>query len=105
MIRPVAHKVLNVSTTTGDSMWAFFGIGHRYVSAYIANPSTKAFVNSIVVGAGASTVLHTVLASATSTGANMTRTSTGGVVFDKARVAVSSNVTTGGVTAWLVAAH
>jgi hypothetical protein len=42
-----------------------------------------------------------VLGSADSTGAAVARTSTGGIVFDKARIVVTSNDTTAGVDAWL----
>ena len=92
------------STSTGTSAWAYFGDGQRFLTAYIANASTAAFVNAIEVSAGSSTAASVVLAAATSTGANAVRSSTGGSVFDKARVVVSGNATTGDVTVVIAAA-
>lgn len=98
-----AQRVWNLTTSTAVSEWAMFGEGQRFVTAYISNPSTKAFENKIEVSAGASTSVITVLANATSTGANASRTSTGGAVFDKARVVSTGNATTGVVKVWLAA--
>ena len=102
-LRPVGQEVWSRSTSTGLSTWAYFGVGHRYLTAYIANPSTNTFVASVEVSASRSTAVVTILAAATSTGANGSRTSTGGIVFDKARINVSGNATTGAVTVHLVA--
>ena len=96
--RPVAKQLLNASTSTGTTVQSF-GEGYRHVSMYISNPSTKAFVNSIEVSIGDSGIWGTVLGAATSTG-SVIRTSTGGMVFDRARINVSSNATTAGVTVW-----
>ena len=98
--RPIAKKVWTGSTSTGIGT-AFFGTGFRHVSAYISNASTKAFVSKIEVTVGRSTVWAQALDSTTSTGTNLVRTSTAGMVFDKARLNVSENATTGVVTAWL----
>ena len=99
--RPIAKRVWTGSTSTGIGT-AFFGTGFRHVSAYISNASTKAFVAKIEVTVGNSTVWAQALDSSTSTGANVVRTSTAGMVFDKARLNVSANETTAGVVeAWL----
>jgi len=98
--RPVARRVWNGSTSTGVGT-AFFGTGFRHVSAYISNGSTKSFVSRIEVTVGNSTVWAQALDTSTSTGANCVRTSTAGMVFDKARLRVTGNATTGSVKAWL----
>lgn len=112
MGRPVAVRVWNGSTSTGTGAagstsfpLAYFGTGFRYITAHISNPSTKSFQNKVQVSAGNSTSWTTVLANATSTGAAVARTSTGGVVFDKARISSTGNATTGVVKVWLVAGN
>jgi hypothetical protein len=101
--RAVAQQVFTASTSTGVSATAYFGTGHYRVSALIENPSTKSFSGRIEVGMGNSTAWFSVTSIATSTG-NVLRTSTGGVVFDKARFLTDTNSTTGGVNVWLLAA-
>ena len=103
MTRPVAQKVWNGSTSTGISDWAVFGTGMRFVTAWIAHGTTEAITASVEVTAGASTSEAAVLASAASTG-DTQRTSTGGIVFDKARINVSANGTTGDLTVIISAA-
>ena len=100
-----AQRVWNGTTSTAISAWAQFGEGQRFLTAYISNPSTKAFENRIEVSAGASTSVIVVLANATSTGADASRSSTGGAVFDKARVVSTGNLTTGVVKVWIAASR
>lgn len=102
-LRPIAQRVWAGTTSTGSST-AVFGLGHRYLGLIITNPTTKAFVLSAQVSAGYSTGWITVLNAATSTGANVSRMSTGGVVFDRARVVVTTNDTTNGAAkVWAIA--
>ena len=98
--RPIAKRVWSGSTSTGTQT-VFFGVGQRFVSAYISNGSTKAFVNKVEGTIGNSTVWAQLLPNATSTGANVVRTSTDGMVFDKVRFNVSENATTGVAKVWL----
>ena len=104
MGRPVGQEVWSGSTSTGISDWAYFGTGYRYVTAYIANASTKDFTAAIEVSASRSTAAISVLAAAAATG-DTARTSTGGAVFDKARINVSVNATTGVVSVHLIAGN
>ena len=98
-----AQRVWNNSTGTGVSVWANFGDGKRFVSSYVTSTSTEAFVYSVEVSVGSSTHQVVVLAASSSTG-DTDRTSTGGVVFDKARINVATNATTGdNINVWLVA--
>ena len=98
-----AQHVWNNSTGTGVSAWANFGDGKRFVTSYVTSTSTKEFVYSVEVSVGYSTHQVTVLAASSSTG-DTSRTSSGGVVFDKARINVISNATTGdNIQVWLVA--
>jgi len=102
-IRPISQRVFNNSTATGASTWAFFGEGKRFVTAYVTSPSTEVITYSVEVSVGFSTHAVEVLAAAPSTG-DTSRTSTGGIVFDKARINVSANATTGDANAvWLAA--
>ena len=97
------QRVWNNSTATGVSDWAYFGTGKRFVSSYVTSTSTEVFNYSVEVSVGFSTHQVIVLAAADSTG-DTSRTSTGGVVFDKARINVVSNATTGdAIQVWLVA--
>ncbi len=100
--RPVAKQVWTGSTTTGQGT-GFFGVEQRVLSAYITNGTTKAFVNKLEVTVGNSTAWIEVLEESTSTGSAVVRSSTAGVVFDKGRINVSVNDTTGDVTVWLAA--
>ena len=98
-----AQRVWDNSTGTGVSVWANFGDGHRFVSSFITSTSTEVFNYSVEVSVGYSTHQVVVLAAADSTGGT-SRTSTGGVVFDKARINVATNATTGDdIQVWLVA--
>ena len=102
--RDVAQRVWNGTTTTGSGT-AHFGTGQQYLTAYISNPSTKQFVNKVEVSVGGSTAWIEVLAASSSTGSAVSRTSTGGIIFDKARVVVTTNATTGVADAWLIASE
>ena len=98
-----AQRVWNNSTATGVSEWAQFGIGHRFVSSYVSSTSTEEFTYAVEVTVGFSTSIVEVLAAAASTG-DTSRTSTGTQVFDKARINVSANATTGdAIAVWLIA--
>ena len=98
-----SQRVWNNSTGTGVSEWAYFGDGKRFVSSYVTSTSTESFVYSVEVSVGFSTHQVIVLAASSSTG-DTSRTSTGGVVFDKAHINVATNATTGdSIQVWLVA--
>ena len=98
-----AQRVWNNSTGTGVSVWANFGDGKRFVTSYVTSTSTEVFVYSVEVSVGYSTHQVTVLAASSSTG-DTSGTSTGGIVFDKARINVITNATTGDdINVWLVA--
>ena len=99
-----AAQVWNGSTTTGASTRWEGGVGHTRIALYLNNASTKSFTYSVVGSVGASTATATLIAAATSTGANVTAVSTGTFVFDTAWLDVSANATTGVVKAWLAGA-
>ena len=67
------------------------------------NATTKAFTYTIEGNVGASTMWYTLVSSVTSTGSPAVVTSTGETLFDKARLNVSANDSTGNVEAYLSA--
>jgi hypothetical protein len=103
--RPVAQRVWNNSTGTGTSDWAYFGTGYRVVSTYVTSTSTEEVIYTVEASAGASTNVTAIKAAVTSTG-DTHSISTASAVFDKARINVSANATTGdALQIWLIAGN
>lgn len=101
--RPVAQRVWDGSTSTGTGTQAQFGVGHTVATALISNGSTEGVAGDVQGSLGGSTSWFSLIALTTgaSTGANVAVTSTAGQVFDKARVNLSTNNTTGDLTIWV----
>lgn len=101
--RPVAQRVWNGSTSTGNSTAnGFFGDGKRFLSAWVTQTSTGDFTYTAQVTAGGSTHWETVITVSSTNTVDAVQTSTG-PVFDKARINVTANATTGGTQVWLAA--
>lgn len=109
--RPVAQKVWDGSTSTGTGAVAHFGEGCSRGTATIlvTNASTKGVAGNLQMSMGGSTGWINVVALTTSnsTGTVMDGPSTGGlgasstsISFDKLRVNLSTNNTTGTLDIW-----
>ena len=106
--RPVAQKIAITSTSTGTVGTAYFAEGMAALSVVhtLTGGSTKAVTITAQGSIGESAVWKQLIAATTVSTGGAIANSTGSMVFDKARVQITTtNDTTGNgtLTCWLLA--
>ena len=109
--RPVAQRIQWASSATGQSTgYAQFGEGMGIATVRVNHPSTKiiGWNAEVMLGPIASNTgapWQTIISASSSTADGVKNTTSTGIVFDKVRINITSNETTGNVTTtwWVLA--